>query len=121
MPVPTGDLEAAFQATGATNVVAYSALVELPDTAESPAAQTYRSFGWARAVGIDGMYSEAWLETGESYHYTAMVAVRSVEETLDRTLGGAFSPVAAFGPEFAFSVAGTSKVTASAPQLATGR
>jgi hypothetical protein len=50
-----------------------------------------------------------------------MIAVRSVEETLDRTLGGAFSPAAAFGPEFAFSVEGTSKVTASDPQPASGR
>jgi short subunit dehydrogenase-like uncharacterized protein len=121
MPVPTGDLEAAFQATGAPNVVAYSALVDLPATEVSPDAQIYRSFGWARAIGVDGTSSEAWLETGESYRYTAMIAVRSVEETLDRTLGGAFSPAAAFGPEFAFSVEGTSKVTASAPQLATGR
>jgi hypothetical protein len=29
MPVPTCDLEAAYQATGAANVVAYSALVAL--------------------------------------------------------------------------------------------
>jgi short subunit dehydrogenase-like uncharacterized protein len=121
MPVPTGDLEAAFQATGAPNIVAYSALVELPDAAESHDSQTYRSFGWARAIGEDGTTSEAWLETGESYRYTAMIAVRSVEETLDRTLGGAFSPAAAFGPEFAFSVEGTSKVTASDPQPASGR
>jgi short subunit dehydrogenase-like uncharacterized protein len=120
MPVPTGDLEAAFQATGAPNVVAYSALVDLPDTAESAGAQIYRSFGWARAIGVDGTSSEAWLETGESYRYTAMIAVRAVEETLDRTLGGAFSPAAAFGSEFAFSVAGTSRVTAPALQIATG-
>jgi short subunit dehydrogenase-like uncharacterized protein len=121
MPVPTGDLEAAFQATGAANIVAYSALVDPPSTAESPGSSTYRSFGWARAIGGDGTSSEAWLETGESYHYTAMIAVRAVEETLDRTLSGAFSPAAAFGPEFAFSVEGTSKGSASTPQLATGR
>jgi len=50
-----------------------------------------------------------------------MIAVRAVEETLDRTLAGAFSPAAAFGPEFAFSVEGTFKVPASPLQLATGR
>jgi short subunit dehydrogenase-like uncharacterized protein len=121
MPLPTGDLEAAFQATGAPNVVAYSALVELPETAESPGSQTYRSFGWARAIGVDGTTSEAWLETGESYRYTVMIAVRSVEETLHRTLCGAFSPAAAFGSEFAFSVEGTSRLTHAPPQLATGR
>jgi short subunit dehydrogenase-like uncharacterized protein len=121
MPVPTGDLEAAFQATGAANIIAYSALVELPDMAETPSSQSYRSFGWARAIGVDGTSSEAWLETGESYHYTAMIAVRSVEETLDRTLGGAFSPAAAFGSEFAFSAEGTSRLTASTPPLVPGR
>ncbi len=120
MAVPTGDLEAAFQATSAANFVAYSALIEPPDQAESPESPLYRSFGWARAVGGDGASSEAWLETGESYHYTSRIAVRAVEETLDRALAGAFSPAAAFGSEFAFSVEGT-KAIAPAPQLATGR
>jgi short subunit dehydrogenase-like uncharacterized protein len=120
MPVPTGDLEAAFQATGAADIIAYSVLLETHHTPEIPGTQTHRSFGWARAVGVDGTSSEAWLETGESYHYTAMIAVRSVEQTLERTLGGAFSPAAAFGPEFAFSVDGTSKGLVSTPQLVTG-
>ena len=120
MPVPTGDLEAAFQSTGAANIVAYTALVDRPDVAGASGSQTCRSFGWARAVGGDGTSSEAWLETGESYRFTARASVRAVEETLDRTLGGAFSPAAAFGSEFAFSVGGTSKATASAPQPATG-
>jgi short subunit dehydrogenase-like uncharacterized protein len=121
MPVPTGDLEAAYQATGAQDVVAYSALVDPPETGESPESQTYRSFGWARAIGSDGTSSEAWLETGESYRYTAMIATRAVEETLDRTLSGAFSPAAAFGSEFAFTVEGTSREAFSTTHLAAGR
>jgi short subunit dehydrogenase-like uncharacterized protein len=121
MPVPTGDLEAAFQATGAPNVVAYSALV---DPATGPGSgpddlHTHRSFGWARATGRDGTSTEAWLETGESYRFTAMASVRSVEETLDRTLGGAFSPAAAFGADFAFSLEGTSKMTVIPSQVPT--
>jgi hypothetical protein len=116
MPVPTGDLEAAFQATGAANVVAYSALVDSPEVAESPGSPTYRSFGWARAVGGDGRSAEAWLEAGESYQFTARASVRAVEETLDHTLGGAFSPAAAFGSDFAFSVEGASKGSASLSQ-----
>ena len=122
MPVPTGDLEAAYQATGAEDVVAYTAIVDPPDTTvESPESMTYRSCGFARAIGADGTSSEAWLNTDESYRYTAMIAVRAVEETLDRMLSGAFSPAAAFGSEFAFSVEGTSRETFSAPQLVTGR
>ena len=55
-PVPTGDLEAAFQATGAPDITAYSA--ELDPAAANPrasdpqaaGARAYRSFGWARAT-----------------------------------------------------------------------
>ena len=50
----------------------------------------------ARATGGDGTSSEAWLETGESYRYTAMIAVRAVEETLDPSRWG-IQPGAAFG------------------------
>jgi len=121
MPVPTGDLEAAFQATGAPNVVAYTALVDPSDVADSHASATYRSFGWARAIGGDGSSAEAWLETGESYQFTARASVRAVEETLDRTLGGTFSPAAAFGSDFVFSIEGTSKGTTSISQSATIR
>jgi short subunit dehydrogenase-like uncharacterized protein len=120
MPVPTGDLEAAFQATGAPNVVAYSALVD--PAADSPGSgpgglPAYRSFGWAHATGNDGTSAEAWLETGESYRFTAVASVRAVEETLDRSLAGAFSPAAAFGSDFAFSIEGTSRMSAVAPQV----
>ena len=55
MPVPTGDLEAAFQATGAPNVVAYSALVELPDTAESPGLSDL-SILWVGSSHRSGRY-----------------------------------------------------------------
>ena len=91
MLLPTGDLEAAFQATGA---------------AEPPA---YRSFGWARATSPHGATAEAWLQTGESYAFTAAASIRAVEETLTRALRGAFSPAAAFGADFALTIPGTSR------------
>ena len=70
-PFPTGDLEAAFQATGAADIIAYSA--ELDPAAAKPRTrdpqgagpQAYRSFGWARATGPDGATAQAWLQTGE--------------------------------------------------------
>jgi short subunit dehydrogenase-like uncharacterized protein len=101
MPFPTGDLEAAFQATGAPTVIAYS---PVPDPDAVPAE---RSFGWARATGAGGNTAEAWLETGDSYAFTAAATVRAVEETLSRSLGGAFSPVGAFGADFAWTIADT--------------
>jgi short subunit dehydrogenase-like uncharacterized protein len=115
MPVPTGDLEAAFQATGAANIIAYTAIDapavdgKTPDK-ESGAPQTYRSFGWARATNVAGATAQAWLQTGESYAFTAASSIRAVEEALKRPLRGALSPAAAFGTEFAFTVQGTTRV-----------
>ena len=44
-----------------------------PQSSDTGAAghPAYRSFGWARATGPDGATAEAWLQTGESYAFTA--------------------------------------------------
>jgi short subunit dehydrogenase-like uncharacterized protein len=111
MPVPTGDLEAAFQATKAPNVIAYSVSVEAKASDEVIAEPgNFRSFGWARATGAGGERAEAWLETGESYAFTADASVRAVEEILTRSLGGAFSPAAAFGSDFVLKVDNTARI-----------
>ena len=116
MPVPTGDLEAAFQATGAPNIIAYTAVPD-PDApaTDAPGPPTHRSFGWARATGPDGTTAEAWLQTGESYVFTAAASIRAVEEALTRSLRGAFSPAAAFGADFALTVEGTARTDAIPP------
>ena len=125
MPFPTGDLEAAFQATGATDVTAYSPVPDDPaarkpqaSDKEAAGPQAYRSFGWARATGPDGATTEAWLQTGESYAFTAAASIRAVEETLARSLSGALSPAAAFGADFVLTIPGTSRtdtIPAEAP------
>jgi short subunit dehydrogenase-like uncharacterized protein len=118
MPVPTGDLEAAFQATGAADIVAYAPVPAPaavgPEASNGHAAepQAYRSFGWARATGPGGATSEAFLQTGESYLFTTMASIRAVEETLSGSLRGALSPAAAFGADFAFTVPGTTRTSA---------
>ena len=115
MPLPTGDLEAAFQATGAADVTAYGAVPGDPapgPKASDPAADqrpAYQSFGWARATGPDGATTQAWLQTGESYAFTATASIRAVEETLARSLSGALSPAAAFGADFVLTIPGTSR------------
>jgi short subunit dehydrogenase-like uncharacterized protein len=116
MPLPTGDLEAAFRATNASNVTAYAA-VPAPQTEalpgssdESAGPPTYKSFGWARATGPDGATAEAWLETGESYAFTAAASIRAVEETLTRSVNGALSPATAFGADFAFTIENTTRI-----------
>jgi short subunit dehydrogenase-like uncharacterized protein len=114
MPIPTGDLEAAFQTTGAPNVVSYMALVDPADPQgpdEAAGHPTYRSFGWARATGSDGTTAEAWLQTGDSYTFTPAASVRAVEELLAAaSLSGALSPAAAFGANFAFTVKDTTRI-----------
>jgi short subunit dehydrogenase-like uncharacterized protein len=115
MPVPTGDLEAAFRATGAPNVVAYSVAV---DPLSSPRAwngdqvehDKLRSFGWARATGPDGRTAEMWLQTGDSYRFTADASVRAVEEALSGLQIGALSPAGAFGADFAFTIQDTTRI-----------
>ena len=124
MPLPTGDLEAAFQATGAADITAYGAVPGHPapdSNASDPSADkrpVHLSLGWARATGPDGATTEAWLQTGESYAFTAAASIRAVEETLARSLSGAFSPAAAFGADFVLTIPGTSRtdtIPAEAP------
>ena len=126
-PIPTGDLEAAFQATGAADIIAYSA--ELDPAAAKPRTpdpqgagpQAYRSFGWARATGPNGATTQAWLQTGEAYAFTAAASIRAVEETLTRSPRGALSPAAAFGADFAFTVPDTTRIDAIPAKAAAGR
>jgi hypothetical protein len=121
MPLPTGDLEAAFQATGAADITAYGAVPGGPagdPQPPDPAPPAYRSFGWARATGPDGTTAAAWLQAGESYASTAAGSIRAVEETLTRAPHGAVSPAAAFGADFTLTIPGTSRtdtVHAEAP------
>ena len=126
-PVPTGDLEAAFQATGAADIIAYSA--ELDPAAAKPRTpdpqdagpQAYRSYGWAQATGSDGATTQAWLQTGEAYAFTAAASIRAVEETLTRSLRGAFSPATAFGADFALTIPDTTRIDTITAEAAAGR
>jgi short subunit dehydrogenase-like uncharacterized protein len=115
MPVPTGDLEAAFEATGAPDVTAYTGLrapVADPQAVAGEAAepQKYQSFGWARATGAGDVSAEAWLQTGDSYEFTAAASIRAVEDALAQSGSGAVSPATAFGADFAFTIQGTSRI-----------
>jgi short subunit dehydrogenase-like uncharacterized protein len=115
MPFPTGDLEAAFQVTGAPDITAYSPAPADPGTDDRHASPSsgpgeHRSFGWARATGPDGATAQAVLQTGESYLFTAGASIRAVEETLTRSPRGAFSPAAAFGSDFALTVPDTTRI-----------
>jgi short subunit dehydrogenase-like uncharacterized protein len=111
MPFPTGNLEAAFRATGAPDITAYSPVPADPATADRRArTEVYRSFGWARATGPDGATAEAVWHTGESYAFTAAASIRAVDETLARSPRGALSPATAFGTDFSLTIPGTTRI-----------
>ena len=112
MPFPTGDLEAAFQATGAPGITAFSPVPADPGASDLRAAglPAHLSFGWARATNAEGATAEAWLQTGESYAFTAAASIRAVEETLARSLRGALSPAAAFDADFILTIPGTTRL-----------
>jgi short subunit dehydrogenase-like uncharacterized protein len=117
MPVPTGDLEAAYEATGAASITAYSAELAAhpaldPASAsdEAAAPEATRSFGWARATSRGGATAQAWLQTGESYAFTAAASIRAVEQTLAKSPHGAISPAAAFGSDFALTIDNTIRI-----------
>ena len=119
MPFPTGDLEAAFQATGAPDITAYSPVPADP-AALDPQAPDTRGCRDPRLpvirVGASHRpgrrHAQAWLQTGESYAFTAAASIRAVEETLTRSLRGAFSPAAAFGADFALTIPDTTRIDA---------
>ena len=66
---------------------------------------------WARASESDGRDSEAWLETGDAYAFTAESVVRGVERLLTRPLAGTLTPSQAFGVDFVLDIPGTKRHT----------
>jgi short subunit dehydrogenase-like uncharacterized protein len=66
-----------------------------------------RSLAWAEASDDQGS-SSALLEMGEGYHFAACAAVRAAEG-LARCAPGAFTPGAAFGPDFVLELEGVTR------------
>jgi short subunit dehydrogenase-like uncharacterized protein len=69
-----------------------------------------RCYIWARAANANGDEVQAWLETSEAYHFTAVAGVRCVERALDGKLSGALSPAQAFGADFVLEIEGTQRL-----------
>jgi short subunit dehydrogenase-like uncharacterized protein len=65
-----------------------------------------RSHLWAEARAADGRRAQAWLDLPESYAFTAVAAVRAVEEVLAQKPQGALTPARAFGADFVLSIPG---------------
>jgi short subunit dehydrogenase-like uncharacterized protein len=68
-----------------------------------------RAFIWARASTSSGHFAEAWLETPDSYAFTALAGVRAVERILAKHPVGALTPALAFGSDFVLEIEGTQR------------
>jgi short subunit dehydrogenase-like uncharacterized protein len=117
VPVPTGDLEAAFLATGAADITAYAAQ-PASSAAEGVSPPPLRSFAWARATAAGGASAEAILETGDSYAFTAAASVLAVERALAQPLRGVLTPATAFGNDLPLAIAGTTRTDVEVSLLA---
>jgi short subunit dehydrogenase-like uncharacterized protein len=65
---------------------------------------------WALARNDDGIEYQAWMETVDSYQFTARAAVRSVEKLFSDHQVGVLTPALAFGADFALEIPGTMRV-----------
>ena len=139
---PWGDLVTAYHTTGIPNITSYLALPSVPGfsllsrvgmaalrlpgaraLAERAAPvfftgpdeqeqRTGRTYLWARAADEAGHAIEAWLETGETYRFTALAGVRAVERVLDGIPSGALTPAKAFGVDFVLEIDGVKRYDA---------
>jgi short subunit dehydrogenase-like uncharacterized protein len=62
--------------------------------------QTDRSYIWVSVSNDEGISKESWLETMESYRFTAVAGVRCVEKVFELQTKGALTPASAFGADF---------------------
>ena len=61
--------------------------------------ETLRSYIWASAQNEEGQKAQAWLETMESYRFTAVTGVKCVEKLFEINPLGALTPAMAFGAD----------------------
>jgi short subunit dehydrogenase-like uncharacterized protein len=65
---------------------------------------TYRCYIWASVHNEDGQEAQAWLETMESYRFTAVAGVRCVEKIFHLKPKGVLTPALAFGANFILEI-----------------
>jgi short subunit dehydrogenase-like uncharacterized protein len=140
IPIPWGDLVTAYHNTGIPNITSYlafssrpgfgfvadpalrlamsprfqrlttAALEQLFPGPDSNTRRKARCYLWGCARRENGESAEAWLETPEAYHFTAVCAVRCVEQVSARKLTGALTPAQAFDNDFILSIEGTRRL-----------
>jgi short subunit dehydrogenase-like uncharacterized protein len=74
--------------------------------------RTGRAYVWARAADERGRQAQAWLETLETYQFTAVGGVRCVERILQERPQGALTPALALGADFVLEIEGSRRFDA---------
>lgn len=64
---------------------------------------------WVSARNEEGEENQSWLETVDSYLFTAEAAVRSVEKVISTDRAGVYTPALAFGADFIMEIPGTKR------------
>lgn len=72
--------------------------------------KTYRCYISASVYNNEGMEAQAWLETMESYRFTAVAGVRSVEKLFEIEPTGVLTPALAFGADFILEIPETKRI-----------
>jgi short subunit dehydrogenase-like uncharacterized protein len=68
-----------------------------------------RSYVWARAVDDKGNEKQAWLDIPETYLFTAIASVLTIEKILELRPKGSLTPAMAFGADFVLQIQGTKR------------
>lgn len=72
--------------------------------------ETYRCYLWAQVINQKGENAQAWVETMESYQFTAVAGVRCVEKLLKLKPVGVLTPALAFGADFLLEIPETTRI-----------
>jgi short subunit dehydrogenase-like uncharacterized protein len=73
------------------------------------ARETDRAYVWARAADAKGNEKQAWLDISETYKFTAVSCVRTIEKIIEIHPKGALTPAMAFGADFVLEIEGTKR------------
>ncbi len=68
-----------------------------------------RAFVWARAADAQGNEKQAWLDLPETYKFTALSCLKTIEKVFSLGPKGALTPAMAFGPDFVLEIEGTKR------------
>lgn len=76
---------------------------------DEKAHQKARSYVWAKATNEKGDEKQAWLELPETYIFTAIASVKTIEKIFELQPVGSLSPAMAFGPDFVLEIKGVKR------------